>query len=143
MTRHGDPREILRGPLSYGIVFVICTIVFWRTVPEGIVALMILCGGDGLADLVGRRYGRRRLPHNREKSWIGSAAMFAGGYLLALGMTSLFDAAGVFAPPLAANAAAAIGWIALGATIVESLPLRDVDNLSISATAVALGLILL
>ena len=30
MSRTGDRREILHGPLFYGIVFVILTIVFWR-----------------------------------------------------------------------------------------------------------------
>jgi phytol kinase len=143
MTRHGDRREILHGPLFYGIVFVACTIAFWRSVPVGIVALMILCGGDGLADLVGRRWGRAKLPFNREKSWVGSAAMFAGGFLLAIGVTAIFEALGMFAPPLTPHAALAIGWIALGSTIVESLPVRDVDNLLISGTAVVLGQLLL
>ena len=144
MTRHGDRREILRGPLLYGIVFVVCTLVFWRGDPVGIVALMILCGGDGLADLVGRRLGRRRLPHNQGKSWIGSAAMVAGGYLLALGMVAVFQTTGTLVPAVALNAAAAsIGWIALGSAVVESLPVADVDNLTISATAVVLGLALL
>src|SRR3990172_8649858 len=68
--RHNDRREILRGPLFYGLVFIVCTLAFWRADPVGIVALMILCGGDGLADLVGRRFGRRRLPHNPDNSWI-------------------------------------------------------------------------
>ncbi len=30
MTRTGDPREILRGPLYYGVIFVVCTLVFWQ-----------------------------------------------------------------------------------------------------------------
>lgn len=144
MTRHGDPREILRGPLTYGIVFVVCTLVFWRTNPVGIVSLMILCGGDGLADLVGRRFGQRRLPHNPGKSWIGSAAMLLGGYLLALAMVGIFQAVGAFSPSLTLPAAAvSIGWIALACAVVESLPLPDVDNLTISATAIVLGLALL
>jgi phytol kinase len=143
MTRHGDRREILRGPLFYGIVFVACTIAFWRSDPIGIVALMILCGGDGLADLVGRRWGRVRLPFNREKSWVGSAAMFAGGYLLAIGMTGVFEGLGMFAQPLVPQAARAIAWIALGSTVVEALPARDVDNLLISGAAIVLGLLLL
>jgi phytol kinase len=45
MTRHNDPREILRGPLFYGIAFIVCTILFWRTSPVGMLALMIMCGG--------------------------------------------------------------------------------------------------
>ena len=51
MTRHGDP-QILRGPLFYGIVFVVLTILYWKNSPIGMTALMLLCGGDGLADVV-------------------------------------------------------------------------------------------
>ena len=60
LSRTGDRREILRGPLYYGIVFVLLTIAFWRRSPTGIVALMILCGGDGLADIVGKKSGRNQ-----------------------------------------------------------------------------------
>ncbi len=55
MSRTGDPREILRGPLFYGIVFVAMTLIYWKDSLIGIPALMILCGGDGVADIVGRR----------------------------------------------------------------------------------------
>ena len=54
MTRTGNPREILRGPLFYGIVFVVLTVVYWKDSPIGITALMMMCGGDGIADIVGR-----------------------------------------------------------------------------------------
>src|SRR3989304_4521067 len=48
MTAHNDRREILRGPLFYGIVFIVFTLVFWRAVPGGVVAPMIPCAGGGL-----------------------------------------------------------------------------------------------
>lgn len=36
----------------------------------------MMCGGDGLADIVGRRWGaNNRLPWNEAKSWAGSAGM--------------------------------------------------------------------
>ena len=82
MSRSGDPREILRGPLYYGLVFVIITILFWYDSPTGIVALMLMCGGDGLAGILGKRYGKSRIPWNPRKTWIGSTAMFTGGLLL-------------------------------------------------------------
>jgi phytol kinase len=144
MTRHGDPREILRGPLYYGVVFVLCTLLFWRHSPVGILALMLMCGGDGLADVIGRRLGRARLPINKEKSWAGSAAMALGGFAFAFGFVALFNAFGNFEPPLDLGwAAAAIGGIALAATAVEALPLKDIDNITLTATGVILGLWLL
>ena len=81
MSRSGDPREILRGPLFYGIVFVLVTIFYWKDSPTGITALMLMCGGDGLADIVGRRWGTNKLPWARDKSWIGSLGMLAGGWV--------------------------------------------------------------
>jgi phytol kinase len=44
MSRTGDRREILRGPLYYGIVFILITLIYWKDHPAGIVALMLLCG---------------------------------------------------------------------------------------------------
>lgn len=144
MTRHGDPREILRGPLYYGVIFVVCTVLFWRHSPVGILALMLMCGGDGLADVVGRRWGRARLPFNLEKSWAGSAAMFAGSYLFGFGFLALFNAFGNFAPPLDLTATAGVvALISLAATAVESLPFHDIDNLTTTLAALGLGLWLL
>ncbi len=143
MTRHGDPREILHGPLYYGIVFVIATLIFWRNSPAGVVALMLLCGGDGLADIVGRRLGKARLPFNPAKSWAGSAAMFLGGFLFALAFLLLFNALGDFNPPLALGPTAIkLAGIALVAAVVESLPLGEADNLTIAVVGAALGLLL-
>jgi len=140
MTRTGDRREILRGPLFYGIVFVICTVLFWRESPVGIMALMLMCGGDGLADVVGRRWGKIKLPFNDRKSWAGSAAMFLGGWAFALGFVALFNALGVLAPPLEmSRASLMITLIALVATIVEALPLRDIDNITTTVVAAIMG----
>jgi phytol kinase len=144
MTRHGDRREILRGPLFYGIVFVVCTIVFWRTSPVGILALMLMCGGDGLADVIGRRYPLAPLPFNEGKSWGGSLAMLLGGFVFALAFVALFQWMGLFDTGLPSSALSArLGIIALLCTLVEALPLPDIDNLTVTAVAVGLGLILL
>lgn len=144
MTRNGDPREILRGPLYYGIVFVICTLIFWRSSPVGVLALMLMCGGDGLADIVGRRLGTHKLPFNPNKSWAGSVAMFGGGFGFGFGSLALFNAFGNFQPPLnLLTTAGVVGIIALAATIVEALPFRNIDNLTLTGVAAVLGLGLL
>ena len=49
MSRTGKAVEILRGPLFYGIVFVLLTLIFWKNSTVGLAALMMLCGGDGVA----------------------------------------------------------------------------------------------
>jgi phytol kinase len=140
MTRHNDPREILRGPLYYGVAFVLCTIVFWRNSPVGILALMIMCGGDGLADIVGRRWGHQKLPFSADKSWVGSTAMLVGSFGFGCGYLALFNSLGYFQPALAwGELGLGVGVIAIAATLIEALPFKDIDNLTLTAVAIALG----
>lgn len=141
MSRSGDRREILKGPLFYGLIFVAVTILYWTESPIGIVALMLMCGGDGLADILGRKYGTMKLPWNREKSWIGSLGMFIGGWIFSMIILAIYVAAGKF-PNLWPSYFTAITIIALAGTLVESLPLKDIDNITITATAVMLGYML-
>lgn len=138
MSRSGDRREILRGPLFYGLVFVILTIVYWKDSPIGMVALMLMCGGDGLADIFGRRYGRQKLPWNAEKSWMGSLGMLLGGWVFATSILAVYVAAGIFTGRLV-DYLAAISIIAIAGTVVESFPLHDVDNITVTLASVGLG----
>lgn len=138
MSRTGDRREILRGPLYYGIIFILLTLIYWKETPTGIVALMLLCGGDGLADIIGRRFGKSRLPWNPAKSWAGSFGMLAGGWLFSAGILAVYLAAGVFNGPLALYLFP-ITLIALAGALVETLPVRDLDNLTVTLVAVILG----
>lgn len=142
MARQGDRREILRGPLFYGIVFVILTIWFWKESPIGIAALMLLCGGDGLADIVGKRFGGKKLSWSPRKTWGGSLAMFVGGWLFSVAIIAVFLARGIFAGSLL-DYLPGISLISLVATAVESLPLNDIDNLTVPALAVVLGFLIL
>jgi phytol kinase len=138
MSRNGDRREILRGPLFYGIVFVILTIIFWYDSPVGIVALMLLCGGDGLADIVGTRFPSLSLPWSRRKSITGSIAMFVGGWVFAIAILAIYVSLGKFLGPFS-NYILAITLISLIGAIVESLPFKDIDNITVPAIAVILG----
>jgi phytol kinase len=141
MSRSGDRKEILRGPLYYGIVFVCLTILFWYENPIGITALMLMCGGDGLADIVGRRYGIKKLPWNKYKSWAGSLTMFFGGWITTFIIIWIFVTAGIF-PGSMTSFILSITIIAIGCTITESLPFKDIDNVTITLTAIALGYLL-
>ena len=101
MSRSGDPKEILRGPLYYGIMFVLLTVLFWKESPIGIVALMMMCGGDGIADVVGRRIPSAKLPWSREKSVAGTVSVFLGGWILSALVLFIYVSLGVFAGPFA------------------------------------------
>ena len=138
LSRTGDRREILRGPLIYGILFVLLTLIYWKDSPIGLIGLMVMCGGDGLADAVGRRVPSRRIPWNPSKSLAGALAMLLGGFIFSAAILGVFSAAGVFPGPLG-EALLPLAGIALAAALVESLPIKDIDNLTTTLTAVFLG----
>lgn len=139
MSRSGDAKELLRGPLFYGISFVALTLVFWKDSPVGVVALMLLCGGDGIADMVGRGIKSAKLPWSREKSVAGSLAVFAGGWVLAVLVVAIYISTGVFAGSLS-EYLLPIMLIAFVGMLVESFPYKDVDNFTVTLAAVLLGL---
>jgi phytol kinase len=141
MSRNGDRREILRGPLYYGIVFVALTILFWLDSPIGIVALMMLCGGDGLAEILGRRWGNKKIFKRANKSWVGSAGFFLGGWLLAMIVLAVYIAAGVFKLSFA-SLLIPLTLIALICALVEAVSPVDLDNISVPLVAVILGYLL-
>jgi phytol kinase len=141
MSRSGRREEILRGPLYYGIAFIVLTVLFWKSSPTGIVALMLLCGGDGLADILGTRIRSACLPWSPAKSWIGTGAMFFGGLLFATAILAIFTGVGIFPGPFIRYLLPLLILSTAGA-LVESLPLKDLDNLTVPLVSVALGLAL-
>ncbi|PSC74066.1 phosphatidate cytidylyltransferase [Micractinium conductrix] len=153
-SRSGRREELLRGPLLYAVAHVAVTLLCWRHSPAGVLALGALCGGDGMAEVVGASLPRGpRLPHNEGKSVAGTAACWAGGVAAALPLLAHFRRSGMFDAAIAAGAAApgggagallAGGPLLAGVLLccgvgaaVESLPLGDWDNLAVPA-AVAL-----
>lgn len=138
MSRTGDRREILRGPLFYGIVFVAITLIYWKDSLIGIPALMMMCGGDGIADIVGRNVNSPKLPWSREKSLAGSLSVFIGGWLLTMIIFAIYVWFGAFSGPIA-RFLLPVTWIAIGATLVESLPFKDIDNITLVLVSVLIG----
>jgi phytol kinase len=138
LSRSGDRREILRGPLYYGIIFVLITLLFWTDSPVGITALMLLCGGDGLAEILGRRSGKRNLPWSASKTFIGSLGMLIGGWTLSFLIMAYFVAVGSFAGP-ASIYFLPVTIIAIVGTVIESFPFKDIDNLTITSGAILIG----
>lgn len=141
LSRTGDPKEILKGPLFYGVVFVLLTIIFWRTSPIGIIALMILCGGDGFADIIGRRIPSQALKWSPNKSIAGTISMFFGGLIFSSLMLFIFIEFGYLTIDFV-NSLPKLLLLNLLATIIESLPIRDWDNITVPLTIVLAGLIL-
>ncbi|KAK9804232.1 hypothetical protein WJX72_002567 [[Myrmecia] bisecta] len=144
VSREGDRAELLRGPLYYVLVLIGVTIFYWRASPVGLVALSLMCGGDGLADIVGRRLGKTKLPYNPSKTYAGSIAMFLGGLAMSMGLIALFCSLGYFRCSMG-EVFPSVAAISLVATLIESLPINQSvdDNLSVPGSAALMGYLLL
>jgi phytol kinase len=139
MSRSGEASELLKGTLYYAILVMAVTLLWFYVPAAGLesatpIALIImgcLAGGDGLADIIGRRYGRHKYRFgSSEKSIEGSVGMFVGSMLFGLtlvGLLSLevpdWDLASFVVP---------VALFSLGAMIIEAISPKNLDNWTIS-----------
>ena len=149
MSRTGDPRELLEGTLYYSIVMVIMTF-FWFYVPStGIenanpTALLIIgcvSGGDGLADIIGRKFGGEKKfgIKGGEKTIIGSIGMLVGSILVSSILVLIFS---VEVPHFnIATLILPIIVVSIVATVVEALSPKGIDNFTIFLAVIIVILI--
>eukprot|EP00879_Flechtneria_rotunda_P012397 GHRR01012945.1.p1 GENE.GHRR01012945.1~~GHRR01012945.1.p1 ORF type:complete len:195 (+),score=58.15 GHRR01012945.1:921-1505(+) len=145
VSRAGDRSELLKGPLYYVIVLISITILFWRQNPAGTIAVSMMCGGDGFADIIGRRFGSVKLPWNSSKSWAGTAAMFLAGMVMASGFFGLFCGMGYFECFHLQYVLPYLAVVCGACTVVESLPINHWfdDNLSVPLVAIGVSMVVL
>ena len=93
ISRSGGTKEVADGPLVYTLVLLAATLLGWRTL-YGAVAVCQMAVGDGLADIVGRRFGTVKWPFAPTKSPAGSAAFVLGAFAASLGMVQFFHVFG-------------------------------------------------
>jgi phytol kinase len=73
-----------------------------------------------------------------EKSIAGSIGVFVGGWILSALVMLVYVNAGVFASPFTSYLIP-LTWIALGTTAIESLPFKDVDNITATVVSAVMG----
>lgn len=136
------PHEIDQ-PWPAGLVYyptsILLLLLFIPSRPDIVAgAWGIMAAGDGAATLVGRRFGTRKWPWNRQKSVAGSVAfVVAGGAAGAL--LAWWCRPAVIPPPYLWFSIGAPFVAALVAAAVETVPIRLDDNLSVPlASGVAL-----
>ncbi|KAI7741987.1 hypothetical protein M8C21_007310 [Ambrosia artemisiifolia] len=139
MSRFGDYRELLKGPMYYAITITLCCAIYWRTSPVAIAAISNLCAGDGTADIIGRRFGKKKLPYNKDKSFAGSIAMAIAGFTVSVGYMYYFSMFGY----VDASSKKVVGFLAVSlvSALVESHPIcaKLDDNLLVPLASVLLG----
>ena len=80
------------GIAFYPLAVLLLIVAFPRRPDIAAAAWGILAFGDGMASVVGRRAGRRRLPWNREKSVEGTVAFFVSGAIAGVGLCMVVPA---------------------------------------------------
>ncbi|XP_057484455.1 probable phytol kinase 2, chloroplastic isoform X1 [Actinidia eriantha] len=132
-------RELLKGPLYYASAITLACAIYWRTSPVAIAAICNLCAGDGLADIVGRRFGSQKIPYNRNKSIAGSIAMATAGFMASIGFMYYFALFGYVQESW--EMALRFLIVSIATALVESHPLSTEldDNLTVPLTSVLVG----
>lgn len=144
VSRSGDAKEALGGPFFYVLVLLASVLVFWRDGYAGIIASSTMAAGDGLADLIGRRFGgNNKWFFNKDKSIAGSVAFFIGASSCSVAIAWWFAYTGTIVPTMEfADVAVRIVAISAISAIVELIPIVD-DNWSVPLTAAILAAALL
>ena len=143
MSRSGEASELLLGTFYYAIIIVIVTLLWFYTpiagsssgTPTALVVIGCLAGGDGLADIVGRRYGKHKYTiAGTEKSLEGSLGMVAGSVIFSFVLVAIFstmvggwDLAALIAP---------LFLFAIAAMVIEGCSPKNLDNWTITAGVV-------
>ena len=133
ISRSGDQKEALGGPLIYTIALVIATAIFFKSSPIGIVAITQMAIGDGVADIFGRKFGTIKWPFSKSKSYIGTLAFITFAFTGTVGMLSLFTFTGSININVM-DKLSQILFISILCALIELIPVGD-DNISVPIVA--------
>jgi phytol kinase len=125
------------GTFFYAISFGILIAAFWTGMPYyAVLGVLVMTWGDGLAALIGQRFGRHLYKvWEMQKSWEGSLTMAIVSYAVS-SMILLAVFGNVWQTwtfPIA---------IALVATVLESFSVSGIDNLTVPLGSAAIAFVL-
>ena len=142
ISRSGDKSEVLGGPFIYVCLFQFFILTFWRNTFPGVVAMTTMAAGDGMADIIGRRYGKNSFKWpfgDGQKSLVGTLAFSIFAFGLTLGICSWLIAMGTLPSSLIfSELARRILAISCICALVEVLPFGD-DNYTVPGSAALLS----
>ncbi len=151
MSRSGDPQELLGGTLYYAFMMVVIGILWFyvpadgnlaNATPLALIVFGCLAGGDGFADVIGRKFGgdRKFGIGGAEKTLAGVIGMFIGSFLFSFILVFLFSIE--VAAFSVVDLILPIVVVSLVATIVEAITPKGLDNLTISIAAIVIVVLL-
>jgi dolichol kinase len=141
VSRSGDAKEALGGPFVYVIVMCVAISLFWRDSMVGITALSTMAAGDGMADLIGRRFGKNnKWPFEfTNKSVAGSTAFWLSASLCTALLATWLSYTGCLELPYELNVLIPkILAVAGACTMIELVPIGD-DNWTVPISAAILA----
>lgn len=141
ISRSGSKSEALGGPLIYTVVLFLSTLLGFRESPVGVVAVCQMAAGDGLADIVGRRWGAVKWPFSASKSYAGSLAFVVGAFVVSTGVLSLLSATGCLSMNVGGYLPQLL-FISVACALVELVPVWD-DNITVPVAGAILTALLL
>ena len=112
------------GTIAYGFAITVLLVLFWPHRPDAVTAgVLVMALGDGLAGLVGRQLKTPKwIIFEQTKSIAGTLTMAVVSILVLIILSTITNQI-VFAPVAIA--------IALGATGLEQISMRGIDNLTV------------
>jgi len=132
LYRPGDRARALHGIVYYPLSVLLLLLLFPGRLDIVAAAWGILAAGDGVATLAGRAIGGARWPWNPDKTVAGTVAFV-------LAATAAGTALALWCRPVAtvpwAFALLVVPVAALAAAMVETIPIRLDDNLSVALSA--------
>ena len=140
IMRPTDKRGFRAGVLYYPFSILVLILIFRGHLQFVAAAWGVMAFGDGFATLVGKLFGGPRLPWNREKTWSGLVGFMVFGAIGAVALSIWFW----MIAPLPAIIGSTPSWnfklwapiaAAIVAGLVETLPIKLDDNISVPATA--------
>ncbi|MHA1942579.1 MAG: diacylglycerol/polyprenol kinase family protein [Candidatus Hodarchaeales archaeon] len=143
MTRTGDPKELLKGPLYFTIVMMVAGTLFLDTW-VGVFMMAIVGWGDGIAPYIGKKYGGKTYKtFGSEKTFTGSLGVFVFSVAGCLVFYLLLGVIGGLGDPLLPEPGIdlvqmllVIIILGLVAMIVEAFSPPDIDNLLLPASTI-------
>lgn len=144
ISRSGDAGEALQGPFIYVVILFFAIVLGFRDNLSPMIALSTMAAGDGMADIIGRRFGKNnKWFFSEKKSVAGTLAFITAASMSSTLLALWFQYTGLvpIGLPLHEMIQRIVLISSLSAT-VELLPFFD-DNWSVPITSALLASFLL
>lgn len=129
------------GLVYYVISWTVLALLLFDNLLVASIAIVAMSYGDGVGGLIGKQYGRLKIW--RDKSYVGTAAVFLGTFLATMTVIFFYTFLNTYIPSLNVFTFGTLGTIAVSAavgafvTLVELFSPGEYDNLIVPLSTAA------